>query len=999
MKMESENSNLTDSLPFFEELELDGCDTTGFQQGEDVAHTHTPDHAHEDSISLPLIEELLKPCLQLSIDDSVNVPETISVLMKENPDFFDSQTNYDPSISIKRNFQECHTDTNDNDSYDQHGSVNGRDVCLDKVEENHEGIHQIHGVNKVPKSCNRTVEVCVQKDKDIETSVITDLHEIRNDLFNLVQVEPHMLTSYSNQSLFLDNFKKFRPTQNLEAQGHEDSDEFDKRMVGKRKINNLHLSTSRESFANTFENMVDSISETQENSENLFEPNCVERLEEINNDSAHFIEVDEANPEDLELSMLRDLQDIRNILSDINIDDKERVRGIRMEEIEERCSLNEDYGLISLFEEPQSDTHASQTEKKSKASRKRKKQQKKLIKPATQPRTSRKRFVESFEELQQSQFTFEEIYFDPKFTCSVCLEMYHLPSTCSPCNHVFCDTCLRRLTTAGSEGIPCPLCRTVINRCDLDTALDDHLMVTYPDVYTYRAIQERNSKYRHFHLPFTPAVPLAKRILRQLIASRRNQSDFHWMSHDWFKFLLGCTAGICLSLTIMLLNRVRRHLSRHKMDGDRMDRRTGGTVDRRREVIQALEMITLSKVDRRAVGWRADRRTHICHERCSKGHDIDEAFKHVFKATNTAIPGLFDNGSDVTFQRPFCAEEIKYDQIESSVLKALDEEETELKGDQDIDTHSNEIYDTVSSIPLERFKDQKTIKVFEYSGQNEPIKPTQLLDRILFVYKMRGEIVIPTMVLKGSDSGQDLSERSGDGVNSKIPHLRYANGSGLSRNLPSHSDIKRLLYSPVSQGDPEISGNDNERAHKLSLYGENTAPPLVDQVKTRNRRRKIVCRVCKRSPGDHHKWCMYFDVGVSKGSSNLELSRSRTEECISLRTSTENERKRTSITPLTRSKSSFEAFPINRNRTNFETIHRDVYIRAIADSRARLVMKKAHNFVTQTTKPWVFSYYGGLRKNESLSGKNGMDRIFRQEHTDFTYYYDTIVKNSVKTVD
>lgn len=89
------------------------------------------------------------------------------------------------------------------------------------------------------------------------------------------------------------------------------------------------------------------------------------------------------------------------------------------------------------------------------------------------------------------------------------------------------------------------------------TDFDEYLLLTHPVIYTARVDSERHSKYRHYKLPYTPPVPLGKRIMRQLIASRNSQSDSRWMSHDWFKFLLGCTVGMCLSLLLMLFNRVK----------------------------------------------------------------------------------------------------------------------------------------------------------------------------------------------------------------------------------------------------------------------------------------------------------------------------------------------------------------------------------------------------------------------------------------------------------
>lgn len=91
----------------------------------------------------------------------------------------------------------------------------------------------------------------------------------------------------------------------------------------------------------------------------------------------------------------------------------------------------------------------------------------------------------------------------------------------------------------------------------LYTDFDEKLLLEYPDIYTARAMFERKTKFRHYRLPYTAPVPLGKRLMRQLIASRNIQSDTRWMSHDWFKFLLGCTVGMCISLLIMLFNHVK----------------------------------------------------------------------------------------------------------------------------------------------------------------------------------------------------------------------------------------------------------------------------------------------------------------------------------------------------------------------------------------------------------------------------------------------------------
>lgn len=48
------------------------------------------------------------------------------------------------------------------------------------------------------------------------------------------------------------------------------------------------------------------------------------------------------------------------------------------------------------------------------------------------------------------------------FICAVCLDVYFSPYICHPCNHIFCEPCLRTLAKNSPTNTPCPLCRTVI---------------------------------------------------------------------------------------------------------------------------------------------------------------------------------------------------------------------------------------------------------------------------------------------------------------------------------------------------------------------------------------------------------------------------------------------------------------------------------------------------------------------------------------------------------
>jgi hypothetical protein len=55
---------------------------------------------------------------------------------------------------------------------------------------------------------------------------------------------------------------------------------------------------------------------------------------------------------------------------------------------------------------------------------------------------------------------------DDSLICAVCLDLLHEPFVTRPCNHVFCEPCLRRLGSKNPMNTLCPMCRTRIVYCD-----------------------------------------------------------------------------------------------------------------------------------------------------------------------------------------------------------------------------------------------------------------------------------------------------------------------------------------------------------------------------------------------------------------------------------------------------------------------------------------------------------------------------------------------------
>lgn len=298
----------------------------------------------------------------------------------------------------------------------------------------------------------------------------------------------------------------------------------------------------------------------------------------------------------------------------------------------------------------------------------------------------------------------------------------------------------------------------------------------------------------------------------------------------------------------------------------------------------------------------------------------------------------------------------------------------------------------------------------ELRRNRSSLRPTTLLDRVVNKHKMEREIVIPTMVLKDSSSSRgsyDTWHKSAEprergerySRKKQLPHFNYAHGEGLGtrRNLPGQPELIRLLTDPeINLGGEEVAQSNNEMEKSksislLSLYGGSMSPPLIDRQKQqRRRKRRIVCKFCRRPPGDHQKWCIYFDFGKINEEEQTELARSLTEEEIKL---TNNNTVKTPEPE--RSKTSMADYMIRPDLPDYKPLHRDVYIRALADARGRLIMQRSHDFMNQLTKPFVFSYFAKLNGPKFRGNKiNGMKHIFGEKNADFTEYYKLFAKES-----
>ncbi|XP_030004509.1 E3 ubiquitin-protein ligase RNF180-like [Sphaeramia orbicularis] len=86
-------------------------------------------------------------------------------------------------------------------------------------------------------------------------------------------------------------------------------------------------------------------------------------------------------------------------------------------------------------------------------------------------------------------------------TCAVCLDVYFSPYTCRPCDHVFCEPCLRTLAKNRHANTPCPLCRTLITHTSFNKELHHAAKIFFPKVYVSRKQNFQNAPCSKWPLP------------------------------------------------------------------------------------------------------------------------------------------------------------------------------------------------------------------------------------------------------------------------------------------------------------------------------------------------------------------------------------------------------------------------------------------------------------------------------------------------------------------
>ncbi|KAK7024465.1 hypothetical protein SK128_027491 [Halocaridina rubra] len=129
--------------------------------------------------------------------------------------------------------------------------------------------------------------------------------------------------------------------------------------------------------------------------------------------------------------------------------------------------------------------------------------------------------------------------------CSVCLDVLYSPLMVQPCNHVFCEPCLRRVAKRNPNDTKCPLCRQLIGQCVSSKELSSEIRERFPDQLRERQLFEQKHNIQHLPLPWNRNFRL-----NQYMSN--NEGGIIQMAGGWRPILL-LLAGNALGLGSLTL--------------------------------------------------------------------------------------------------------------------------------------------------------------------------------------------------------------------------------------------------------------------------------------------------------------------------------------------------------------------------------------------------------------------------------------------------------------
>ncbi|XP_028661297.2 E3 ubiquitin-protein ligase RNF180-like [Erpetoichthys calabaricus] len=88
-----------------------------------------------------------------------------------------------------------------------------------------------------------------------------------------------------------------------------------------------------------------------------------------------------------------------------------------------------------------------------------------------------------------------------QYMCAICLDIYFSPYMCYPCQHIFCEPCLRTLAKDNRTKAPCPLCRKIISDVLFQSELNHAAETRFPKEYLLRKQSFQRKNYSKWPLP------------------------------------------------------------------------------------------------------------------------------------------------------------------------------------------------------------------------------------------------------------------------------------------------------------------------------------------------------------------------------------------------------------------------------------------------------------------------------------------------------------------
>ncbi|XP_063436912.1 uncharacterized protein LOC134718345 [Mytilus trossulus] len=134
-------------------------------------------------------------------------------------------------------------------------------------------------------------------------------------------------------------------------------------------------------------------------------------------------------------------------------------------------------------------------------------------------------------ELPKTENVYETWFVDfpDEHLCPVCFDLFCEPHACSPCDHVMCEACLRRVGHKNVYNTPCPMCRQLIVQCIKKIELVKTLKNFYPEEYRARLREQR--KYLNDRFSPLPhrrtALAQSQEDIRNRILGQRNNLQPH----------------------------------------------------------------------------------------------------------------------------------------------------------------------------------------------------------------------------------------------------------------------------------------------------------------------------------------------------------------------------------------------------------------------------------------------------------------------------------------